>query len=161
MATSSTRASQDHYLHFLLCRVVHHLVSPQAFLRRELIGWTQKSSFESRCTVELQRHDLWGLLCLSGFKLQVYLHGEAFPTPCVRTAEGPLPLMVSIYVTVQVEAESELFVAPFLGAQEPSLCPRMDTQLVLAQEPGVIKQLLTQSARHLGCRDKWPFKNPV
>lgn len=79
----------------------------------------------------------------------------------MRTAEGSLPLMVSMYVTVQVEAESELFVAPFLGAQELLLCPRMDTQLVLAQEPGVIKQLLTPCARHLGCRDKRPFKNPV
>lgn len=62
--------------------------------------------------------------------------------------------MVSLYVTVQVEAVGELFVAPFLGAQKPSPLAKVDAQLVLAHEPGVIKQLLTPLARHLGCRDK-------
>lgn len=47
--------------------------------------------------------------------------------------------MVSMHVTLQVEEASELFVAALLGAQEFPLLPRMDTQLMLVQEPGIIK----------------------
>lgn len=86
--------------------------------------------------------------------MQVYLHGKAFPTPCVCTAKGSLPLVVSMHVTLQVEVLSELFLAARLGAQELFLLPRMDTQLMPAQEPGVIKQLFALATRHLGCRNR-------
>lgn len=62
--------------------------------------------------------------------------------------------MVSTHVTLQVEVASELFVAALLGALEfPPL--RMDTQLMLVQEPGVIKQLFAPTARHLICRERF------
>lgn len=63
--------------------------------------------------------------------------------------------MVSVHVTLQVEAARELFVAALLGAQELPLLPGVDAQLVLVQEPGVVKQLLAPFARHLGCRDRY------
>lgn len=70
--------------------------------------------------------------------------------------------MVSLYVTIQVEAVGELFVATFLGAQKLSPLTKVDTQLMLVHEPGVIKQLLTPLAWHLGCRDKLAhLQNPV
>lgn len=155
-----------HYLHFLLCRVVHHLVSPQAFLVQEFKGspfhfrnhpkiWHNCPPIKNpHSNISPQHHNLCRLPCISALKLQVYLHDKAFPTPCVCTAEGSLPLMVSLYVTVQVEAVGELFVAPFLGAEKLSPLTKVDAQLVLVHEPGVIKQLLTPLARHLGWRDK-------
>ena len=81
--------------------------------------------------------------------MQVYLHGEALPTAGDRTAEGLLPLMVSQDVTLQVEAVVELFLAAFLGARQLLPLPGVDTQLMLAQEPGVVEQLFALSTRHL------------
>lgn len=130
---------------------------------RSILEITQKSgTIVLQLTQQpTQHHNLCRLPCISALKLQVYLHGKAFPTACVSTAEGSLPLMVSLYVTVQVEAVGELFVAPFLGAQKLSPLIKMDAQLVLVHEPGVIKQLFTPLARHLGCRDKLAhLKNP-
>lgn len=156
-----------HYLHFLLCRVVHHLVSPQAFLVQEFKRFIvplleSHPKIWHNCTPIKNTATLTAILAHStitsadylALKLQVYLHGKAFPTPFVCTAEWSLPLMVSLYVTLQVEAVGELFVAPFLGAQKLSPLTKVDAQLVLVHEPGVIKQLLTPLARHLGCREK-------
>lgn len=79
----------------------------------------------------------------------IYLHGEALPTAGVSTAERPLALMVSQYVTLQVEATSEFLVAAFFGARQHPLLPRVGTQLVLVQEPGVVKLLFALSTWHL------------
>lgn len=58
--------------------------------------------------------------------------------------------MVSQYMTLQVEVTGELFTAPWSGARQlPLLLPGVDMQLVLAQEPGVVKQLLAVFTRHL------------
>lgn len=57
--------------------------------------------------------------------------------------------MVSQNVTLQVEATGELFTAPFSGARQLPPLPRVDTQLMLAQEPGVVEQLFALSTRHL------------
>lgn len=84
--------------------------------------------------------------------MRFYLHGEALPTPGVSAAEGPLPLVVSVNVALQVEAARELFAAALPGARELPLLPRVDAQLVLVQEPGVVEQLLALVARQLGCR---------
>lgn len=63
--------------------------------------------------------------------------------------------MVSVHVTLQVEVASELSGAALPGAQELPLLPRMDTPLVLVQEPGIIKQLFAPVTWHLGCRDRF------
>ncbi len=81
--------------------------------------------------------------------VQVYLHGEALSAASIRTAEGLLALMVSQYVTLQVEATGELFITPFSGAQEFPLLPGVDALLMLVQEPGVVKELFARSTRHL------------
>lgn len=82
--------------------------------------------------------------------MQVYLHGKALPTASKHTAKGLLALMVSQYVTLQVEAASELFSTPSPGARQLLLLPPgVDTQLMLLQEPGVVKQLFALSTRHL------------
>lgn len=57
--------------------------------------------------------------------------------------------MVSQYMTLQVEAMIELFITPFLGAGQLPPLPGVDTQLMLAQEPGVVEQLFARSTRHL------------
>lgn len=141
-------------------------MSPQAFLVQEFKGspfhFRNHPKIWHNCPPIKNTAALTAILAHStitsadylAVKLQVYLHGKAFPTAFVCTAEGSLPLVVSLYVTVQVEAVGELFVAPFLGAQKLSPLTKVDAQLVLVHEPGVIKQLLTPLARHLGCRDK-------
>lgn len=83
------------------------------------------------------------------FEEQVYLHGEALPTAGVRTAEGFLALMVSQYVILQVEATSKLFATPFSGALKHPPLPRVDAQLMLAQEPGIVKLLFARSTWQL------------
>lgn len=82
-------------------------------------------------------------------EMQVYLHGKALPTASICTVKGLLSLMVSQYVTLQVEAASEPFITLFSGAQQLPLLPRVDTHLMLAQEPGIAKQLFALSTRHL------------
>lgn len=82
-------------------------------------------------------------------EVQVYLHGKALPTSSMCTIEGLLSLMVSQYVTLQIEATSENFITPFSGTHQLPLLPRVDTQLMLAQEPGIAKQLFAFSTRHL------------
>lgn len=82
-------------------------------------------------------------------QVQVYLHGEALLTASIRTAKGLLALMVSQYMTLQVEATSELFITPFPGARQLLSLPRVDTQLMLVQEPGIVKLLFALSTRHL------------
>lgn len=87
---------------------------------------------------------------LSESQSLIYPHNKALSTAGVRTTKGPLALVLSQYVTLQVEAAAELFIAPFSGAQQLSLYPTVDTQLMQAQEPGVVKQLFALSTRHLG-----------
>lgn len=77
----------------------------------------------------------------------------------MRAAEGPLPLVVSVHVALQVEAAGEAFGAALLGAQELPLLPRVGAQVVLVQEPAVAEELCAASTRHLGCRDKEPHLN--
>lgn len=87
---------------------------------------------------------------MTGYQVQVYLHGKALPTASKRTAKRLFALMVSKYVTLQVEATSELSIAAFSGARQLLLLlPRVDMQLMLVQEPGVVKQLFALSAWHL------------
>lgn len=69
----------------------------------------------------------------------------------MSAAEGPLPLVVSVDVALQVEAARELSAAALPGARELPLLPRVDAQLVLVQEPGVVEQLLALVAWQLGC----------
>lgn len=57
--------------------------------------------------------------------------------------------MVSQYMTLQVKATSEFLAAAFFGAQQHLLLPRVDMQLVLVQEPGVVKLLFALSTWHL------------
>lgn len=93
--------------------------------------------------------------------MQVYLHGKALPTASVRTTKGFLALMVSQYVTLQVEATGEPFITPFSGAQQLSRLPRVDTQLMLVQEPGIVKQLFALSTWHPGYKDKLSHLNKI
>lgn len=87
---------------------------------------------------------------MTGYQVQAYLHGKALPTASKRTAKRLFALMVSKYVTLQVEATSELSIAAFSGARQLLLLlPRVDMQLMLVQEPGVVKQLFALSAWHL------------
>ncbi len=79
----------------------------------------------------------------------IYLHGKALPAAGRRTAEGLLALVVTQNVTLQVEATSEFFSTPFSGARQLLPLPRVDTQLMLVQEPGVVKQLFARSTWHL------------
>lgn len=82
--------------------------------------------------------------------VQVYLHGKVLPTASMCTVKGLLSLMVSQYVTLQIEATRENFITPFSGTHQLPLLPsRVDTQLMLAQEPGIAKQLFAFSTRHL------------
>lgn len=62
--------------------------------------------------------------------------------------------MVSQDMTLQVEETTELPVTPISGARQLSLLSWVDAQLMLVQEPGVVEQLFTLSARHLDYGDK-------
>lgn len=70
------------------------------------------------------------------------LHGKGLPTARVGTAKWLLALMVSQNMTLQVEGTCELFVTTFLRARKHSLLSRVNMQLMLAQEPSVVKRLL-------------------
>lgn len=66
--------------------------------------------------------------------------------------------MVSQYVILQIEAMCELTLAPLFRAQKLSLFTRVDVQLVLVQEPGVVKQLFAASTWHLGYKNELSIK---
>lgn len=76
---------------------------------------------------------------------QAFLHGKAPPTASMATDKGLFALMVSQYVTLQVEVPSELFLTPFSGARQHPLLPRVHTQLMLTEEPGVAELLLAHA----------------
>lgn len=82
---------------------------------------------------------------------QALLHGEALAAAGIHTAKGLLALMVSQYVTLQVEGTREPFPTTLLWAQQLllRLLPSVDTQPMLVQEPCVVKQLLTLATLHL------------
>lgn len=62
--------------------------------------------------------------------------------------------MVSQNVTLQIEATCELTLAPLFRAQKLFLFTRVDVQLVLVQEPGLVKHPFAAATWHLGYKNE-------